>query len=72
MLTLSLEQYRISTMKEETSSKNPNIPMRRILSEVVIDQLKEIDVEESLIIALMNEHADAVELLKAALPSRTG
>ncbi len=66
MLTIGSEKDKILTMEKETSVKSPNIALKQIFSEVVIKRLKETGIEEQLIIALMNEHMDAVELLKAA------
>ncbi len=53
-------------MDKETITKSPNVALQRILSEVVIRRLEEAGVEEQLITALLSEHEDSVELLKAA------
>ena len=66
MLTYKPEKGKILTMDEDTITKSPNAALQRILSEVVIKRLREAGVEEQLIAALLSEHEDAVELLKAA------
>ena len=66
MLTISPEKDKILTMEKETSTKSPNTALKQILSEVVIKRLEETGIKDQLIIALMNEHTDAVELLKVA------
>ncbi len=66
MLTYKPEKGKILTMDEDTITKNPNAALQRILSEVVINRLREAGVEEQLIAALLSEHEDAVELLKTA------
>jgi len=52
-------------MEKVENTKSPNIALEQILSKIVVKRLKETGIDEQLIIALLNEHADANELLRA-------